>query len=123
MNEEKYKLLELIDTSDYGADNWNLIEYTDKERRFQELFDDNLIEEIEQPHQTTRYVLTPHGRERLEDYKKSAYLQKSIKEIHNFLNKEKQDRIKSDKKQSKSTWIGNSLMFLTLIVALITLFK
>ncbi len=50
-------------------------------------------------------------------------INQSLNEMKLFQMEEKQDRIKSDRKQCKITWIGNGLMFLTLIVALVALFK
>lgn len=48
---------------------------------------------------------------------------KKLQEMAEFMQQEKRDRVESDKKQSRRTWIGNTLMFLTLIVALVALFK
>lgn len=61
--------------------------------------------------------------EKVKLYKAPSFQGLVLKELVQAFYEEKHDRIKSDKKQSRSTWIGNGLMLLTLIVALVALFK
>lgn len=76
MNKDKYELLKLIDKSDYGADNIDMIQHLQSAKHFQELFDDNLVAEIKDQNNVTRYVLTPQGREKLEEEDRFQQTQK-----------------------------------------------
>ena len=69
------------------------------------------------------YSISHLGIDYLRNYEQQSKLQQNLAEIQTFLKQEKQDRVKSDKKQSRITWIGNGLMFFTLVAALIALFK
>lgn len=110
MNKEKYNLLKLIEKSNCLGYTLSIFDSPEKERKLRELLFDNLIYAIEESCQPPRYFLTPHGKERLEDYEQFVYLQETIDEIRTSLNHEKQDRIKAD----------NSTRYLNIATILIT---